>query len=115
MKRERRAESHHMVGSHRGAESHPGMESYPGVESHHRTETHRRTETYPGAENHRGVESYCGATCYVPGHLAHIFLSFLDRYVLIRSHDRLPVQQSRFTGNPIVPSFCTSPIVPLLW
>jgi len=47
--------------------------------------------------------------CYAPGHLAHIFLSFLVCYVLIwshdiDSHDRLPVQQSRFTGNSIVPS-----------
>ena len=48
------------------------------------------------------------------------FSFFLDRYVLIRSHDldshdRLPVQQNHFTGNSIVPSFCTSPIVPFLW
>jgi len=44
------------------------------------------------------------------------FFFFLDRYVLIRSHDfdshdRLPVQQSHFIGNFIVPSFCTFPIV----
>jgi len=57
--------------------------------------------------------------CYIPGHLAHIFLSFLDRYVLIRSHDldshdRLLVQQSHLVGNSIVPSFCTFPIVPFL-
>jgi len=58
--------------------------------------------------------------CYTPGHLAHIFLSFLDRYVLIRSHDldshdHLPVQQSHLVGNFIVPSFCTLSIVLFLW
>ena len=53
--------------------------------------------------------------CYVPGHLAHIFLSFLDHYVLIRSHDCLPVQQSHLAGNSIVLLLCTFPIVPFLW
>jgi len=58
--------------------------------------------------------------CYTPGHLAHIFLLFLDQHVLIRSHDRdshdcLPVQQSHLVGNSIVPSFSTFPIVLFLW
>ena len=58
--------------------------------------------------------------CYAPGHLAHIFLSFLVRYVLIQSpdlnsHDCLPVHQSPLVRNFIVPSFCTFPIVLPLW
>jgi len=58
--------------------------------------------------------------CYVPGHLAHTFSFFLDRYVLIRSHDldshdRLLVQQNHLVGNSIVPSFCTFSIVLSLW
>jgi len=66
------------------------------------------------------VERLAHIYCYVPGHLAHIFLFFLAHYVLIRSHDpdshdRLPVQQSHLVGNFIVPSFRTFPIVLFLW
>jgi len=48
------------------------------------------------------------------------FSFFLDRYVLIRSHDldshdRLLVQQNRLVGNFIVPPICTFPIVLFLW
>jgi len=48
------------------------------------------------------------------------FFSFLDRYVLIRSHgldshDCLLVQQSYPVGNFIVPSICTFFIVLFLW
>jgi len=58
--------------------------------------------------------------CYILGHLAHIFLSFLDQYVLIWSHDHfshdcLPVHQSHLVRNPIVPFSCTFPIVLPLW
>ena len=61
-----------------------------------------------------------GDSCYVPGHLAHIFIFFLARYVLIwshdpDSHDHLLVQQSHLVGNFIVPSFRTFPIVLFLW
>jgi len=66
------------------------------------------------------VDVVGGVDCYVPGHLAHIFLSFLDRYVLIQSHDLdshdcLPVQQSHLAGNSIVPFLCTLFIVLFLW
>ena len=52
--------------------------------------------------------------------LGPYFSFFLVQYVLIRSHDpdshdRLPVQQSHFIRNSIVPSFCTFSIVPFLW
>jgi len=52
--------------------------------------------------------------------LGPYFSFFLDRYVLIRSHDFdshdcLLVQQSHLVGNFIVSSFCTFPIVLFLW
>jgi len=71
----------------------------------------KKEEDKPGEKGKPG--------CYAPGHLAHIFLSFLVRYVLIWSpdflHDRLPVHQSHLARNSIVPSFCTSSIVLPLW
>ena len=76
--------------------------------------------TRPQKYEARPLISQCDHCCYVPGHLAHIFLFFLARYVLIRSHDpdshdRLPVQQNHLVGNFIVPSFRTFPIVLFLW
>ena len=75
---------------------------------------------YPGhSQTTYPLDSF-PTVCYVLGHLAHIFLSFLVQYVLIWSHDLdshdwLPVQQSHLVGNFIVPSFCMFFIVLFLW